>query len=254
MTGARAGIGAGIARALADAGARVAVTHHDHAVAHEVAAELGQEHAGFALDVRSTESVDAAAAAVAERLGEATVLVNSAAINKIGPAEAFTDAEWSDILDVNLTGVYRCCRAFGARMLVAERGCIVSIASIIGPHVGMPGRAPYSASKAGIVGLTRVLGVEWAGRGVRVNALLPGPVLTPMVERGIAQGAIVENEVTSRTPAGRWATIEDVARVAVFLCSSEAGFITGQTLVVDGGYTAYGAAHEATRIPGHANA
>jgi NAD(P)-dependent dehydrogenase (short-subunit alcohol dehydrogenase family) len=182
------------------------------------------------------------------------VLVNSAGINKIGPAESFTDAEWSDILDVNLTGLYRCCRAFGARMLAAGRGSIVNIASIIGPQVGMPGRAPYSASKAGIVGLTRVLGVEWAGRGVRVNALLPGPVLTPMVERGIAQGAIVEEEVTARTPAGRWATTEDVARAAVFLCSRDAGFVTGQTLVVDGGYTAYGAAHAATRIPGHADA
>jgi NAD(P)-dependent dehydrogenase (short-subunit alcohol dehydrogenase family) len=254
VTGARHGIGGAIARGLAEAGARVAVTHHDQAVAEGLAAELGREHAGFALDVRSTESVDAAAAAVAERLGEPTVLVNSAGINKIGPAESFTDDEWNAILDVNLTGLYRCCRAFGAQMLAAGRGCIVNIASIIGPQVGMPGRAPYSASKAGIVGLTRVLGVEWAGRGVRVNALLPGPVLTPMVERGIAQGAIVEEEVTARTPAGRWATTEDVSRAVVFLCSADAGFVTGQTLTVDGGYTAYGAAHAATRIPGHADA
>ena len=117
VTGARHGIGAAIARGLADAGARVAVTHHDQEVAEGLAAELGEEHAGFALDVRSTESVDAAAAAVAERLGEPTVLVNSAGVNKIGPAESFTDDEWNAILDVNLTGLYRCCRAFGARML-----------------------------------------------------------------------------------------------------------------------------------------
>ena len=251
VTGARQGIGAAVARGLAEAGARVAVTHHDQAVADGLAAEMGPEHAGFALDVRSTDSVDAAAVAIAERLGEPTVLVNSAGINKIGPAESFTDADWNDILDVNLTGLYRCCRAFGARMLAAGRGCIVNIASIIGPQVGMPGRAPYSASKAGIVGLTRVLGVEWAGRGVRVNAILPGPVLTPMVERGIAQGAIVEQDVIDRTPAGRFADPEDVARAVVLLCSADAGFVNAQTFVVDGGYTAYGAAGPATNLPGH---
>jgi NAD(P)-dependent dehydrogenase (short-subunit alcohol dehydrogenase family) len=251
VTGARQGIGAAVAHGLAAAGARVAVTHHDRGVAESLAAELGPEHAGFALDVRSTESVDAAAAAVADRLGEPTVLVNSAGINKIGPAESFTDDDWNAILDVNLTGLYRCCRAFGARMLAAGRGCIVNIASIIGPEVGMPGRAPYGASKAGIVGLTRVLGVEWAGRGVRVNALLPGPVLTPMVARGIAQGAIVEQAVIDHTPAGRFADPEDVARAVVLLCSADAGFVNAQTLVVDGGYTAYGAAGPATRLPGH---
>jgi NAD(P)-dependent dehydrogenase (short-subunit alcohol dehydrogenase family) len=254
VTGARAGLGESIARALAGAGATVAVTHHDRSVAEGLAAAIGPEHAGFALDVRSAESVDAAAAAVAERLGEATVLVNNAGINKIGPAESFTDAEWSDILDVNLTGYFRCCRAFGARMLAAGRGCIVNVASIIGPQVGMPGRAPYGASKAGIVGLTRVLGVEWAGRGVRVNAVLPGPVRTPMVETAISRGIVVEQEVVDRTPAGRWATADDVARAVVLLCGPDAAFVTGQTLVVDGGYTAYGAAHAATRIPGQANA
>jgi NAD(P)-dependent dehydrogenase (short-subunit alcohol dehydrogenase family) len=251
VTGAGQGIGAAIARGLAGAGARVAVTHHDQAVAEGLAAVIGRGHAGFALDVRSTDSVDAAAAAVAERLGEPTVLVNSAGINKIAPAESFTDAEWIDILDVNLTGTYRCCRAFGTRMLAVGRGCIVNIASIVGSQVGMPGRAPYGASKGGIVGLTRVLGVEWAGRGVRVNALLPGPVLTPMVERGITQGAIVEQDVIDHTPAGRFADPEDVARAVVLLCSAEAGFVNAQTFVVDGGYTAYGAAGPASRLPGH---
>jgi NAD(P)-dependent dehydrogenase (short-subunit alcohol dehydrogenase family) len=251
VTGARHGIGAAVARALAEAGARVAVTHHDRSVAVSLAAAIGPEHAGFALDVRSSASVDDAAAAVAETLGETTVLVNSAGINRIGPAESFSDQDWTDVLDVNLTGLYRCCRAFGSRMLAAGRGCIVNVASIIGPEVAMPGRAPYAASKAGIVGLTRVLGVEWAGRGVRVNAILPGPVLTPMVEKAIAEGFVVEQEVADRTPAGRFAQPEDVARAVVLLCSPEAAFVTAQTLVVDGGYSIYGAAHPATRLPGH---
>jgi NAD(P)-dependent dehydrogenase (short-subunit alcohol dehydrogenase family) len=251
VTGARHGIGAAIAAALADAGARVAVTHHDGAVAAQVAAALAGDHAGVALDVRSTESVERAAAEVAARLGEPSVLVNSAGVNRIGPAESFTDEDWEHVLDVNLTGTYRCCRAFGARMLDAGRGSIVNVASIIGPQVAMPGRAPYAASKAGIVGLTRVLGIEWAGRGVRVNAVIPGPVRTPMVAQAIADGVLVESEIVDRTPIGRLAEPEDVAGAVVLLCSPQSGFVTAQTLVVDGGYSMYGAAHPASRLPGH---
>jgi 3-oxoacyl-[acyl-carrier protein] reductase len=254
VTGARHGIGRAIAEALAEAGARVAVTHHDLAVAEVVAAEIGPEHAGFALDVRSTASVDAAAAAVTERLGEATILVNSAGVNRIAPSETYTDEDWAKVMDVNITGVFRCCRAFGERMLTAGHGCIVNVASIIGAEVGMPGRAPYGASKGAVVGLTRVLGVEWAGRGVRVNALLPGPVMTPMVRTAIDTGVVVEQEVVDRTPAGRFADPEDVARAVVLLCSPDAGFVTAQTLVVDGGFSMYGAAPPASRLPGHGNA
>jgi NAD(P)-dependent dehydrogenase (short-subunit alcohol dehydrogenase family) len=250
VTGARHGIGRAIAQALADAGARVAVTHHDPAVAMTVAADIGPEHAGFALDVRSTASVDAAVVSVAERLGEPTVLVNSAGINRIAPAETFNDEDWAAVLDVNLGGAFRC-RAFGARMLSAGHGCIVNIGSIIGAEVGMPGRAPYAASKAAIVGLTRVLGVEWAGRGVRVNAVLPGPVRTPMVERVIAEGLVDPQEVIDRTPAGRFAEPEDGARVVVLLCGPDAGFVMAQSLVVDGGFSIYGAAPPATELPGH---
>ena len=254
MTGARHGIGRAIAEALAAAGATVAVTHHDLAVAEAVASEIGPEHAGFALDVRYTASVDAAAAAVAARLGEATVLVNSAGINRIAPAETFPDEDWADVLDVNLTGVFRCCRAFGARMLAAGLGCIVNVASIIWAEVGMPGRAPYGATKSAIVGLTRVLGVEWAGRGVRVNALLPGPVRTPMVEQAIASGIVDPQEVIDRTPAGRFAEPEDIGRAVALLCDPDAGFVTAQTLVVDGGFSIYGAASPVTRLPGHPSA
>jgi NAD(P)-dependent dehydrogenase (short-subunit alcohol dehydrogenase family) len=253
VTGAAQGIGEAVALALAGAGARVAVTSWDRERAVATAERLGGAaagHAGFSLDIASTASVDAAAAAIAETLGTPTILVNSAGINRIGPAELFSDEDWEHVLDVNLTGTYRCCRAFGLRMLAAGRGSIVNIASIAGPVTALPGRAPYAASKAGIVGLTRVLAIEWAARGVRVNAVLPGPVRTPMVLAAISRGILDEGEIVARTPAGRLAEPVDIAGAVVLLCGQGAGFVTGQSLVVDGGYTMFGAAHEATRIPG----
>ena len=247
VVGASKGIGEAIAKTLAGAGARVVTTSRDAATAEQLASSLGEGHFGLALDVRSTESVDAAAAFVVESVGTPSILVNNAGINQIGPAEAFTDEEWAAILDVNLTGVFRCCRAFGQTMLTAGRGSIVNISSL-SARMGLPGRAPYAASKAGIVGLTHTLGAEWAGRGVRVNAVLPGPVLTPMVADGIARGVLDEREITERTPAGRIGMPGDVAGAVLMLCLPAAGFVTAQTLVVDGGYTMYGSAHGASEI------
>jgi NAD(P)-dependent dehydrogenase (short-subunit alcohol dehydrogenase family) len=247
VVGGSQGIGEAIAHALAQTGASVAVTSRDVDVAKRVAAEIGPAHIGVALDVRSSDSVEAAATAVVERLGEVTILVNNAGVNRIGAAETMTDEDWTLVLDVNLTGVFRCCRAFGARMLAAGRGSIVNIASITGAVVGMPGRAPYASSKGGVVGLTRTLAVEWAARGVRVNAVLPGPVRTPMVMHAIEDGILDEREIIDRTPAGRLALPEDVAGAVVLLCSPGAGFVTGQTVTVDGGYSAFGAAHPASR-------
>ena len=248
VTGAGKGIGEAIAVALAGAGARVAVTSRRAEDAERVASALGAEHVGVGMDVSSSTGVDAAVVAIVDALGEPTVLVNNAGVNRIGPAETYADDDWELVVNTNLTGVFRACRAFGFRMLVAGRGTIVNVASIIGPVVGMPGRAAYAASKGGVVGLTRTLGVEWAGRGVRVNAVLPGPVLTPMVHEAIGRGIVDQSDVVGRTPAGRFALPEDVARAVVLLCSADAGFVTGQTLVVDGGYTAYGAAHPGATI------
>ena len=248
VTGAGKGIGQAIAAALADAGARVAVTSRKAEDAERVASGLGAGHVGVGMDVSSSGGVDGAVAVIVAALGEPTVLVNNAGVNRIGPAETYADEDWELVVNTNLTGVFRACRAFGSRMLVAGRGTIVNVASIIGPVVGMPGRAAYAASKGGVVGLTRTLGVEWAGRGVRVNAVLPGPVLTPMVQDAIGRGIVDESDVVGRTPAGRFGLTDDIARAVVLLCSAEAGFVAGQTLVVDGGYTAYGAAHPGATI------
>jgi NAD(P)-dependent dehydrogenase (short-subunit alcohol dehydrogenase family) len=247
VTGATKGIGEAVARALAGAGARVAVTSRDPVATATVAESLGKGHLGLAMDVRSTASVNDAAAEIAQRLGTPTILVNNAGVNRIGAAELLTDEDWDLVIDVDLTGVFRCCRAFGSQMLEARRGAIVNVGSIIGAVVGMPGRAPYGAAKGGLVGLTRVLAVEWADRGVRVNALLPGPVRTPMVLDAIERGIVDEGEVVDRSPSGRLAEPEDVAGAVVALCDPRAAFVTGQAVAVDGGYATYGAAHPASR-------
>ncbi len=241
VTGSTRGIGNAIARELAEAGARVVVAGRDRNAAESEAAEIGPEHIGLALDVGSRSSVDAAVADVVTRLGEPSILVNNAGINQIEAAEDLSEEIWSSIINVNLTGAFRCCQAFGKRMLATRRGVIVNVASITGPEVGMAGRAPYGASKGGVVGLTRVLAVEWADRGVRVNAVLPGPVRTPMVEQAIQEGFVDEDAIAGRTPAGRIAEPEDVARAVLLLVTDKADFVTGQTLVVDGGYAIAGA-------------
>jgi NAD(P)-dependent dehydrogenase (short-subunit alcohol dehydrogenase family) len=233
VTGAAQGIGAAVADALEAAGARVART--------DITGDLR-------LDVTDRGSVDRALVEVAERLGEPTILVNNAGINRLGPSESLSDERWQEVVDVNLTGTFRCAQAAGARMLAAGRGSIVNVASI-SAFVGMPGRAAYCATKAAVVALTRVLAVEWAARGVRVNAVAPGYVGTPMVEQAMAEGLLAEDDLAGRTPFGRVASPAEIADAVVYLASPAARYVTGQTLVVDGGYLAYGAPGRASAVP-----
>ncbi len=247
VTGAGKGIGEAVAQTLAGAGARVIVTARVAADAERVAAALGPEHIGIGMDVTSSASVNAVVASVTAALGVPTILVNNAGVNRIGPSETMSDEDWDAVINVNLSGVFRCCRAVGARMVEARRGSIINISSIIGTDVAMPWRAPYAASKAGVVGLTRMLAVEWAGRGVQVNALLPGPIRTAMIEQAIAQGVVSAQQVVDRTPAGRFGATSDIANAVLMLASSESAFVTGQTITVDGGYSLWGASHPASR-------
>jgi NAD(P)-dependent dehydrogenase (short-subunit alcohol dehydrogenase family) len=234
VTGAGQGLGAAIADALEAAGARVART------------DLAG--AAYELDVSDRDSVEHALARVSERLGEPTILVSNAGINRIGPSETLPEERWQEVVETNLTGTFRCAQACALRMLAARRGSIVNVASI-SAFVGMPGRAAYCATKAGVVALTRVLGVEWAARGVRVNAVAPGYVGTPMIEEALAAGLLAEDDLAGRTPFGRTASPAEVADAVVFLASPAAGYVTGQTLVVDGGYLAYGAPGRADAVP-----
>jgi NAD(P)-dependent dehydrogenase (short-subunit alcohol dehydrogenase family) len=233
VTGAAQGIGERIAQVLGDAGYDLALFDR-------------QEIAGFpgALkvsgDVTSEADVAALAAQVDERFGRVDVLVNNAGIACISPAEQTPLALWRQVVEVNLTGPFLLCQAFGRRMLAAGSGSIVNIASVAGLF-GVADRAAYNTSKHGLIGLTRTLAVEWGGRGVRVNAVCPGWVKTPMDDASQGEGAYGDGDIVDHVPLGRFASPNDVAQAVAFLADAERSpFVNGVTLSVDGGWAADG--------------
>jgi len=240
VTGGAGGLGAAVANALARAGARVAVADLSLDAAQAVAEQLGTDHLALEIDVRSTESVRDGAEAVADRLGAASILFCGAGVQRVRPTLEVTDEDWDYVVDINLGGTFRCCRAFGAAMVEQGRGAIVNVASLTGVEFGGGGRVPYGASKGGVMGLTRALAIEWAPRGVRVNAVAPGIVATPMVQGLAADGSLDLDDLAARVPLGRIATPEDVAGVTLMLLSRAGEYIIGQTLVVDGGLSSSG--------------
>jgi NAD(P)-dependent dehydrogenase (short-subunit alcohol dehydrogenase family) len=187
-------------------------------------------------------SADAEVTAAAERVrkwfGRVDVLVNNAGISCIAPAEDTAPEQWRRVLEVNLTGPFLLCRAFGRMMLEAGAGSIVNVASIAGLR-GVADRAAYNASKHGLIGLTRTLAAEWGGRGVRVSAVCPGWVKTEMDVADQAAGGYVDTDITEQAPMGRFAAPDDVAAAVVFLADpARSGFVNGVALPVDGGWTA----------------
>jgi len=235
VTGGASGIGAAVAAALAARGARVAVLDVRADASLAAADDLaGTEHLGVACDVTDQDSVDAAVARVLEATGRVDVLVNCAGIVALAPAEYLGPDAWARTLDVNLTGTHRVTQAVGRHMLAAGYGRVVTIASQAA-HVGIDGHAAYCASKAGVLGLTRVLALEWGRRGVTVNTVSPTVVLTALGRSAWANEAGVRHQ--DEIPTGRFATPAEIAAAVLFLVGESAGMVNGADLRVDGGFT-----------------
>jgi NAD(P)-dependent dehydrogenase (short-subunit alcohol dehydrogenase family) len=242
VTGAAEGVGFAIAKAFATAGARVFLFDVNGeklaaAVRTLRSAELHADY--FVGSVAQTSDVDAAFARMDCVLGGIDALINNAGISSNRPTQHLSDEEWDRPMAVNLRGSFLCSRAAGVRMLAQGSGCIVSISSIYG-ITAAPERLAYCVSKAGVAMMAKALAIEWAAQGVRSNAIAPGYVQTRLVDDLVARGRIDLAELQRRTPLARFALPEEIAEMAVFLCSPAAAYITGQVIGVDGGWTAYG--------------
>ncbi|SDV03171.1 NAD(P)-dependent dehydrogenase, short-chain alcohol dehydrogenase family [Microlunatus sagamiharensis] len=241
VTGAASGIGRGIARGLAASGADVACLDLAGPALDAVVGEIedtGRRAVATPADVTDAASLADAVARVEDELGPLTLAVNSAGIADAAPAEEMSRAQWQRVVDVDYTGVFLSCQAEARAMLPRGRGAIVNIASMSGSIVnrGLL-QAHYNSAKAAVVHLSRSLAMEWAPRGIRVNAISPGYTATPMNSRSEVADQVRRFEAD--TPLGRMARVDELVGPAVFLLSDAASFCTGIDLLVDGGFTAW---------------
>jgi NAD(P)-dependent dehydrogenase (short-subunit alcohol dehydrogenase family) len=242
ITGGTDGIGLALAAAFAKSGAHLAVCARNEQRAQETASTLGASGAraiGLRCDVRNRMDVERSVDRIRAQFGRIDILINNAGVAGAAESESLAEDEWDRIVDTNLKGVFLCSQAVGRHMLEQRAGAIVNVASVAGLSA-FPKRAAYGASKAGVVMLTKVLAVEWADRGVRVNAIAPGVIRTPLNEEMIAKGNLDLAAINRRTPMGRRGETDDMVGAVTFLASDAAAYVTGAVLTVDGGWSAYG--------------
>jgi 3-oxoacyl-[acyl-carrier protein] reductase len=236
VTGGAQGIGLAVARRLAESGATLALWDRDEGLARESAATLGEGHLAFGVDVADTDAVAALAARTAAEMGRVAVLVTSAGIaGSNGKVVDYDPTEWRRIIEINLTGTFNCCRAVLPQMVEAGFGRIVTIASIAGKE-GNPNAAAYSASKGGVIALTKSLGKEHAGENIAVNCVTPATAKTRILEQ-LKPDFI--DYMLSRIPRGRFLEVEEAASMIAWLCSPENSFTTGAVFDLSGGRATY---------------
>lgn len=241
ITGAARGLGLNMASRFAQAGGQVVLTDLDREQGLTAAASL--HDAGWTasfepLDVRNPDDCAAVVDRIEQNHGPIAVWINNAGVSHLYPAETLPLALWHESLAVMLSGAFYCCQAAGRRMLSRGRGVIINIASVTGIKP-IEGRVAYSTPKAALIMLTEQLGIEWAGRGVRVVGIAPAVVNTDMVRQAVSEGTIAMDDCIRRTPMRRLGEPDDVADAALFLASDDASYVVGETLRVDGGWVAY---------------
>ena len=241
VTGGSKGLGLSIAHGFAQSGATTVIASRNESVAAAAAREVteasGEQCAGWRLDVTDERDVAAVFARVVERFGALDVVVNCAGVNVRDPIEECSLEDFDTVLDVNLRGSWLCCREAGRVMRPAGRGSVINVGSALSA-VGLPDRTPYCSAKAGVLGLTRAAALEWAGSGLRCNALCPGPFLTDLNRPLLAQPERAQ-AVVGRTALKRWAEMHEIRGAALFLASDASSYVTGTALYVDGGWTTH---------------
>jgi len=239
VTGGGTGIGRGIALEFAKAGADVVVGSRKLANLEKVAEEvraLGRRSLAVPVDTTKKTEIDSLVQRVMDEFGSIDILVNNAGTTAIAPLLEHSEQDWDRVLDTNLKGYYLCSRVVGRRMVEQKRGNIINIASIRG-IAAAPGRVSYSVSKAGVVMLTRVLALELAHYNIRANAIAPGWIKTEL-SKLMWSDPETYKQITALIPMGRWGEVDEIAKVALFLASDASSYITGHTIVVDGGLIA----------------